>query len=68
MEINNYLSNFFTNYLGNLVPSISTIKLLSSMIKKYIPNPKLMYHLYPNQCYIDFVLLESHYQSCTYFC
>lgn len=63
MEINNYLSNFFTNYLGNLVPSISTIKLLSSMIKKYIPNPKLMYHLYSNQCYIDFVLLENGIQE-----
>jgi len=59
MEINNYLSNFLTNYFGNLIPSISTIKLLSSIIKKYIPNPKIMYHLYSNQCYIDFVLIEN---------
>jgi hypothetical protein len=63
MEINNYLSNFLTNYFGNLVPSISNIKLLSSIIKKYIPNPKLMYHLYSNQCYIDFVLLENGIQE-----
>jgi len=59
MEINNYLSNFLANYFGNLIPSISTIKLISSVIKKYIPNPKIMYHLYSNECYIDFVLLEN---------
>jgi len=58
MEIDNYLSHFFTNQYGNLIPSISQIKLLASMIKKYIPHPKMMYHLYSNECYIDFILVE----------
>jgi hypothetical protein len=59
MEINNYLSDFFTNYFGNLIPSISQIKLLSTIIKKHVPNPKLMYHIYSNTCYIDFILIEN---------
>lgn len=59
MDTNNYLSYFFTNYYGNLIPTINQIKMLSNMIRTYIPYPKMMYHLYSNESYIDFVLIEN---------
>ena len=59
MDTNNYLSLFFSNYYGKLIPSINNIKLLAHFIKKYIPHPKIMYHLYSGISYIDFVLVEN---------
>jgi len=59
MEINNYLSSYLSNYYGTLIPSISQIKLLSNIIQKHISMPKIMYHLYSNECYMDFVLVEN---------
>jgi hypothetical protein len=59
MDTNNYLSSFFSNYYGKLIPSINNIKLIAHLIKKYIPHPKIMYHLYSGMSYIDFVLIEN---------
>jgi hypothetical protein len=59
MDINNYLSYTLSNYYGNLIPTINQIKLLSDYIKKNIISPKLMYHLYSGESYIDFILVEN---------
>jgi hypothetical protein len=58
MNNDNYLSSFFTSQYGQLLPSINQIKLLAKLITKLSPS-KLMYHLYSNQSYIDFILIEN---------
>ena len=57
--IDNYLENALLPHYGNLIPSIYQIKLLSRLLNKLSPNIKLMYHLYSNTSYIDFVLVEN---------
>ena len=57
--IDNYLENTLSYYYGKLIPSIYQIKLLSRLLNKLSPNIKLMYHLYSNTSYIDFVLIEN---------
>jgi len=57
--IDNYLENTLSSYYGKLIPSIYQIKLLSRLLNKLSPNIKLMYHLYSNTSYIDFVLVEN---------
>ena len=58
MNNDNYLSSFFSSQYGQLLPSINQIKLLAKLITKLSP-AKLMYHLYSNQSYIDFILIEN---------
>lgn len=66
--IDNYLEHTLLSHYGNLTPTIYQIKLLSRLLnklsqisftKQIIPNIKLMYHLYSNTSYIDFVLVEN---------
>jgi hypothetical protein len=57
--IDNYLENTLSSYYGKLIPSIYQIKLLSRLLNKLSPNIKLMYHLYSNTSYIDFILIEN---------
>jgi hypothetical protein len=57
--IDNYLENTLSSYYGKLIPSIYQIKLLSRLLNKLSPDIKLMYHLYSNTSYIDFVLIEN---------
>ena len=57
--IDNYLENTLSSYYGKLIPSIYQIKLLSRLLTKISPNIKLMYHLYSNTSYIDFILVEN---------
>ena len=59
MDINNYLSNFLSNHYGNLIPTVNQINLLLDFIKKNVVSPKLMYHLYSGESYIDFILVEN---------
>jgi len=56
---NNYFISFFTPFYGSLIPTINQIELISKLIKKLTPNPKLMYHLYSNTSYMDFILIQN---------
>jgi hypothetical protein len=58
-NIDNYLEHTLTSHFGLLIPSIYQIKLLSKLLSKISPNIKIMYHLYSNTSYIDFVLIEN---------
>lgn len=65
MNTNNYLSSYFLEYYGKLIPSIENIRLIMNYVKKYNANPKMMYHLYPNESYIDFILVENGIEQIT---
>jgi hypothetical protein len=58
-NIDNYLEYTLSSHYGNLIPSMYQIKLLSRLINKLSPKIKIMYHLYSNTSYIDFVLIEN---------